>query len=279
MRYTLLIVIVALFTQFGKCNAQDALRRYKVRSGIVKYTTSISGSVMGGSVKGEGTENLFFKNYGSVELQEELSDQTTITNMFGQKNSETEHTHTVTKIDNNKVYNVDFDQQVIYKQQNATTTAAMYSDTDADDAGREMFESLGGRKIGNETILGYNCEIWMLAGVKQWIYKGVMLKSEASVMGITTITVAQSVQFNITVADRYFELPDFPVQEQNGIYGSPISEDDMNDASAELEMMSKLSFEQWKKIVQANDEEMREKNDDELRRIYNMMQKVAKMSR
>jgi hypothetical protein len=278
MRKTFIVLILALFAASCTSNAQQNMKRYKVKSGIVKYTTSISGKMMGSSVKGKGTEILYFKSYGAVELQEEKYEQTTVTNMFGQQSNDTEKVHTITKLDKDNSYSVDFDEQIIYKQKNVAMTTALYANADTEEAGKEIFESLGGKKIGNESIVGYNCEIWMLAGVKQWIYKGVMLKSEASVMGITTITTAESAQFNVSVDDRYFDLPDFPVKNQGDVNGMHISQSEMDEAAAELNMMSNMTFEQWKKIVQANDDEMKHKSDKELRNIYNMIQKMAKMS-
>lgn len=38
-----------------------------------------------------------------------------------------------------------------------------------------------------------------------------------------------------------------------------------------------MSFTEWKKLVQKNDEEMEQMSDAELRRTYNMMQKMIKL--
>ena len=67
----LLSLAVALVSCSG--NSQNQLKRYQVKSGIVEYTTTISGKVLGGKIAGSGTENLYFKNWGAVELKEEES--------------------------------------------------------------------------------------------------------------------------------------------------------------------------------------------------------------
>ena len=53
----------------------------------------------------------------------------------------------------------------------------------------------------------------------------------------------------------------------------------MEDIDANMEMLSKLSFEQWKKMALADesDEEMQNMSEEELRQTYDMIQKMVKM--
>ena len=74
-------------------------------------------------------------------------------------------------------------------------------------------------KTGEESVLDYLCEVWETPKIKLWLHKGVMLKSKVKVMGITHTTEATNIQFNISVSDEDFKLPDFPVktmEEHNG---------------------------------------------------------------
>jgi len=48
--------------------------------------------------------------------------------------------------------------------------------------------------------------------MKLWLHKGVMLKSIASIMGITHMTEATNIQLNASVSDEDLKLPDFPVK-------------------------------------------------------------------
>ncbi|MDZ7775937.1 MAG: hypothetical protein U5L09_10275 [Bacteroidales bacterium] len=58
-------------------------------------------------------------------------------------------------------------------------TSAFYPDADAGEAGKSMLESMGGKKVGNEKFMGYNCEVWELSGGNNvWIYKGAMLRKQ-----------------------------------------------------------------------------------------------------
>jgi hypothetical protein len=235
--------------------------------------------MMGSTVSGGGTEKLFFKDWGAVELKEEESSQTTTIKIFGKGKTETENTHVINKLDNGESYLVDFEKKQIFASRNMAMdmTKEFKPDADAGKVGESMLKSMGGEKVGTEKFLGYNCDIWELSGGKQWLYKGLMLKLEMTMLGITTITEATSAKFNINVADKFFNLPDFPIQKEEGYMDNEQYEDDMEDMDANMEQISKMSFSEWKKMAQANDEEMQQMSDEELRQTYDMMQKMIKM--
>ena len=291
----LLLFIITLTSCTGNSqsntskNSNDKkLKRYDVKSGIVKYKTTTSGKVMGGTVKGSGTESLYFKDWGAVELREKKSKQTTNVNVFGMKKTQTDETHTMDKLDNGKSYSVDFKDKVIYVNDDMAMTMMKQSGTDAGKAGKEMLKSMGGKKIGNEKVLGYNCEVWSVMGGKQWIYKGVMLKLEMEMMGLKTVTEAVSAKFNVSVPDSKFKLPDFPVkkiddmmnggQMNGGHVDNNVPDDVKKKRSAEyMKQMQNLSFEDWKKMVQEEDPDAKNMSDEELRQQYDMMKKMLKL--
>ncbi len=273
----ILSMLIALFT--CNANAQNQLKRYDVKSGIVEYSTTISGKVMVSKVNGNGTEKLFFKDWGAVELKESELTQTTTVKIFGKGKTETENTHTINKLDNGESYFVDFEKEQIYARSDMAMamTKAFHPDADAGDVGKNMLQGMGGEKIGNEKFLGFNCEVWEFSGGKQWLYKGVMLKIEMKVLGISTVTHAKSARFDINVADGYFKLPNFPVQQEEGFMDNVEYEDDMEDMDANMEKLSQMSFDEWKKLALKDDEEMQEMSDKELRQTYDMIQKMIKL--
>ncbi len=149
-----------------------------------------------------------------------------------------------------------------------------------------MLETMGGKKQDNEKYKGYDCEVWDLSGSKQYFYKGIPLKSEVKMMGITTITEVTEVKFDIKVSDSKFKLPDFEVVEiENMLSGESIDEImnseefqvDMEDVKENMDALSKMSFNEWKKIAQKNDPEMAEMSDEELRQTYDMIQQMLKL--
>ncbi|PKQ69020.1 hypothetical protein BZG01_01565 [Labilibaculum manganireducens] len=205
---TLVVFSIALFS----CDKDDDLqskdiKRYNVETGIVHYETSISGPYVNGS----GTEDLYFKKWGALEMNfEDKSETITIINVNGIEESTTTNARNAYKIDNEKIYVVDYKHSIIYTKEDPLIDYMRQNNLDALEAGKETMISMGGVQMDNEDVLGYDCEVWDLLGVKQWIYKGLTLKIVTSMAGITIIKEATSIKFDVSVADSYFELPNFP---------------------------------------------------------------------
>lgn len=279
----ILSIALALIGNMG--NSQNQLKRYEVKSGMVEYVTTTSGKVMGSTVEGSGTESLFFKDWGAVEVKEEKSSKTTTNSMLGTSNTETSEAHTMNKLDNGETYFVDFNKKQITAGRDMAMDMikAFQPNADAGATGKSMLEGMGGKKVGTEKFLGYSCEIWELAGGKQWIYKGVVLKLDMTVMGIKTTTVAKSAKFDVTVSDSHFKLPDFPIQKQESFMDNDDydQDEDMGPSDEDIDKLSKMSFEEWKKLVLADDEntELKNMSDAELRQSFDLMQKMIKAQR
>jgi hypothetical protein len=246
------------------------IKRYDVKSGIVKYKITTSGKVMGSTVNGSGTESLYFKNFGALELVEEKSTKTTKMKFFGKEKVETTNVHIMNKLDNNMSYHVNFEQQIIIQSKDLAMDMMLQTNTDAGKAGKNMLESFGGKKIGAEIFKGYNCDIWDISGAKQWMYKGVVLKMEISIMGIKTVKEAITADFNTIISNDHFKLPNFSIQKMDE------ESNDFED-NENLDKLSKMSFEEWKKMATKDDPETEKMSDKELRQVYDMMQKMIKM--
>ncbi len=270
--------LLSLFILLTSCkgNSQNTLKRYDVKSGIVAYKITISGKTMGGTIKGEGVEQLYFKNWGAVELREEKSSQTTRIKFFGREKTEKTATHVINELDNGKSYIVDFNTKSILEREDPMMNLFKQTNKDVGDAGKSMLEASGGKKVGTEKILGYNCDVWEIVGGKQWMYKGVVLKIEMSVLGIKTIKEAVSAKFDIPVSDDHFKLPNFKITKQDNIFNDANYQGDMSDMNESLSQMQNMSFEEWKKNVVKYDDELKSMSEDELRQTYDMMQKMIK---
>ncbi|UMB52698.1 hypothetical protein MKD41_10155 [Lutibacter sp. A64] len=256
------------------------LKRYEVKSGIINYKLTTNGKIMGSTTTGSGTENLYFKDWGNIELVEEKSTTKTVTKIFGKTNTDVANVHAINKLNNGESYHVDFDKKQIYLRRDmAMEMTKTFAGGDVNKTGMQMLESMGGKKIGTESFLGYNCEIWDVMGAKQWMYKGAVLKLEMTVMGIVTIKEATSAKFNVNVSDSHFKLPDFPIIKEEGFMDNDEYQDEMEDMDEKMDMLSKMSFEEWKKISLADksDEEMQNMSEEELRKTYDMIQKMIKM--
>lgn len=200
MKHFKLLTILIITFVWTTLHAQT--NRYEVKSGSVEYSITHSGNMMGMSMQGKGTAKTIFKEWGNVELHSEEINSVTM----GMKKSQKQ----MTKIDNGKVYSVDFDQNVIYEFSADTLMNSEYKDLVK--TGKDALTSMGGKKVGEENFLGYDCEIWEMMQVKIWLHKGVMLKSEANIMGIKNTTVATKVELNNAISDDAFKLPNFPVK-------------------------------------------------------------------
>jgi len=68
-------------------------------------------------------------------------------------------------------------------------------------------------KTSKEEILGVICDVWEGMGIKKCIYKGLVLKVESDIWGITYHKVATSIRFDINTSKKACIEPNYPVQE------------------------------------------------------------------
>lgn len=177
-------------------------QRYEIQSAIIEYATSSSGNMMGIQTQTEGKSKVVFKAWGDVELR----DDRTKSVIMGKE----AYTHQTTKIDHDKVYIVDYEQKIIHQYDPTALTRSQYKDI-AKNA-KEMIRSMGGAKSGNESLFGYDCDIWETQQIKLWLYKGIILKSVTTIMGLTHTTEATDIQIDVAVSDEALKLPDFPIK-------------------------------------------------------------------
>ena len=71
----------------------------------------------------------------------------------------------------------------------------------------QTLADLGGKKLGKEKFLGRDCDVISLMGSKSWIYQGVTLKNETSLLGITNNETAIDFQENIKISADKFVPP------------------------------------------------------------------------
>jgi hypothetical protein len=185
------ILVSSLFAQ---------TQRYEVKSAIIEYEINGTGTVMGAKALLSGTSLLYFKDYGNVELNEEKIAQT----IMGEKEEE----HSISKLVADKVYTVDFEDEIIYEQK------ILLDDNNNPLLNMKESDlvSMGAKKIGTEKILGYLCNVWELGEDKLSIYKSIPLKIVTTMMGITQTQEAKIAKFDIKIDEDKFKLPDYPIK-------------------------------------------------------------------
>ena len=196
-------------------SANDMLKKYDVKSGKVEYSIKESGNIMGMvKIKGVGKKRLVFDQYGVKDLTEEnrVKKET-----IGGKSKVTK-THTIEYMNSGMMYRVDFKTKKIIRMENlALKMQSMIGDgKNIGQTGTSMMKSMGGKNIGTDKVLGYTCEVWDLMGIKQCLYKGVPLRIESNIMGLKSTQEATKADFDITVIEKDFTLPDFPLLDMQG---------------------------------------------------------------
>ncbi|MFT7880157.1 MAG: hypothetical protein ABXS91_07170 [Sulfurimonas sp.] len=230
--WTLLLIA---FTTITALSAET--KRYEVKSGVIEYTITHNGNVMGMKVHGKGHGKTVFKSWGEVEVHSEELES----NTMGMKEREQQ----MTKVDHGKVFVVDFDQKVIYVYTPETLKHSEYRDFAK--TGKEMLESMGGKKIGEERFMGYPCEIWQMMHVKLWLHKGIMLKSEAEMMGIKHTTTATRIDLGASVSEDELKLPDYPVKTMDQMMQQKM-QNPGNNAPAQMPQMTPEQMQQMQQM-------------------------------
>ena len=193
-------IVFTLFLSIGTLHAD--VKRYEVKSGIIEYKIIGGGDMMGIKTQMSGTDKVAFKEWGSIELHQSMTRSV----IMGRE----ENTQDTIKIENGKVYVVDHVNRVISEYDPSMLMQSQYKDLIK--SAKEMIVQMGGKKIGNETIQGYDCEVWEMPQVKLWLHKGIALKTVANIMGITNTMEATTIQLDVPVSDNDLKLPDFPIK-------------------------------------------------------------------
>ena len=215
MKKKMVILVAVLGLGYISAASAENMRLFDIKSGKVTYTIRGSANMMGIATQIEGKKRVVFDNYGARNLTETVRQE----KRSGMGGNQTTKTHTMTLMDGGTIYQVDFRHKKIIKM--ANVGAAMLGGGNMRQKGLAMMKQMGGRKTGTDRVLGYTCDIWELMGTKQCIYKGITLKVESNIMGITNTEIATDAEFDIGLSGRDFKLPDYPVQEGTGPMNTP----------------------------------------------------------
>ncbi|WP_121626904.1 hypothetical protein [Poseidonibacter antarcticus] len=204
-------------------NIEPFIKKYAIKSAHIEYKIIGSMDIMGNSSKTTGTKKLIFSNFGSHELTEinKIEEQ----NMMG--NQKTIKTHTLDYIKEATLYKVDFNKKNIQRMQ-VPALGMMIEDKDESiqEKGQKIIISMGGKKIGIDKVLGYECEVWSLMGTEQCLYKGIPLKVQSNIMGIKNTEIATKIEFDLPINKDIYKLPTFPIIDS--ISGTNIDRDQLD---------------------------------------------------
>ncbi len=185
------IVLLTLLTFSFLLNGQD-FKRYKFKSGKVVY--KMSGAQT-------GTETLYFDDYGRKEVHFTESEM----DMMGIKQS----INSQTILEGKYIYNIDKATNTATKMENPMYD--MLSDEDdVEKIGEDIMKKMGGKKVGNETIKGKDCDVWEVPkmGGKIWVWQSIGIRTEVNMMGVSIVQEMESLETDIDVSADLFKIPE-----------------------------------------------------------------------
>ncbi|RRD77762.1 hypothetical protein [Tannerella forsythia] len=187
-------VMMLLIAAVGMITAQEA--KYEIKSGIVKKVSN----VMGQKVE----SILYFDDYGKMEAVE-----TTVNVAGTEKNMRTLD-------EGNSIASIDLDAKTVQRMEKPDKLDNFLTLTD------EQKEKYKYQELGEETFLDRPCkkvsleltEMGQTFQATLWLWKGIPLKTETQVGGMTVVEEAVEVQENVEVPAEKFTVPEgFTVSE------------------------------------------------------------------
>lgn len=194
--WSVVFALVFSIVFVGAVYSQD---KFPFKSAIIKY--KISGDMQ------NGEQELYIDDYGEKNCS--IMD---IAMTMGGFNTTTQN---MTINNGNDFYNIDLSKKTgikatIDKEQREKMKDIAKKIVPTPE---EMEKSWN--KVGTETILGKPCDIYEGEGMKAWLWKKVMLKTEFSMMGNYTME-AISLDIDVSIPNSRFEPPsDITITEQD----------------------------------------------------------------
>ncbi|NQV52114.1 MAG: hypothetical protein HQ500_02975 [Flavobacteriales bacterium] len=173
--------------------------RYKVREGHISYI-----------YKGlqEGTEEVYFTDYGMVEIK---FTKTVRTNPFQEGENKDEQIDLTTLMRDSAIYVVDnltlnarrLDNALLYE------SALQSPDLDLDAVAEEVYRSRGGIIVDTQNIAGMPAVKWVIkqANSTEWRWKGIMLKTMVELPRALVQVEAVKIDTTSPLPEGIFDLP------------------------------------------------------------------------
>ncbi len=204
MKYFISFFILLNSILFAQNNQH--YKKYKFQSGMIFYDVKVSSFDNHLNSQVRGIARLVFDHWGARELKEEDLGEV----QSGDFN-DTRSRHTLNLVDFGTVYNVDFDDKVIYKSRDKDIDLALMQRADVSDEALNQLKALGAQMVGKEKIAGYECELWRYNDQEVCLYKGLPLKILVQNAGFISEKRAVQVILNKPIPPKEFALPNFKI--------------------------------------------------------------------
>ena len=134
------------------------------------------------------------------------------------------------------LYTVDFKNKKIHERKNSISNALKEHDTN------------GLKKMGEDEVLGLKCTVWEGRGVRKCLYKGLPLKIESDVLGISYHKIASEVAFDVNSSSDKCMLPNFP-KENFALFNTTLKTKNETKAKCFTEVLKDVAYTVEKKVV------------------------------
>jgi hypothetical protein len=179
----------------GKESTSEFQKRYGIKSGVIEYI--ITGSQ-------EGTKTLYFDNWGMRQAEYTRS----ILSVGGF----TKPLNLVNIIDGEYQYMINIDQNSGTKTRNPILKSIeqLKGQKGFNEFGEQMLLSMGANKIGSESFLGKDCDVYEMknTGTKLWVWEWLTLKSETKSGGLNINLTATRINEGGSVPKEKFKIPE-----------------------------------------------------------------------
>ncbi len=260
LRKLFLPVLLLMLVSGLQVNAQNeqTTKRYHVPSAKIEYQVT--------SPEGQGSVVLFFDHYGMRESKHETL----------QKRGKTVKDQ-LTILNNGKAYSINLLDNSGQDMSEATGMAMQMGGKDMSATGKKMLEAMGGKQVGTQHFLGKNCEKWEVNTMGKTtilIWQGIPLKTETSVMGMTSSEEATSVQTGLSFSNADFEPPAGVKIDRPDMGGMGAGMQMSPEDKANMKKMANMSYTDFKKMVLKDDPNTKE---EDIQQAYKMMKQMGKI--
>ncbi len=178
-----------------KESTSEFQKRYGIKSGVIEYI--ITGSQ-------EGTKTLYFDSWGMRQAEYTRS----VLSVGGF----TKPLNLANIIDGEFQYMINIDQNSGTKTRNPILKSIeqLKDQKGFNEFGEQMLLSMGANKIGSETFLGKDCDVYEMksTGTKLWVWEWLTLKSEIKSGGLQINLTATRINEGGTVPKEKFKIPE-----------------------------------------------------------------------
>lgn len=222
------------FTGLSLLHADITLPQYGVEKGLIVYDVYGGGPLTPETnLTLEGNASLRFSNFGKTLISGEEGIVLTsgaLQSRQAIKNLE--------KQTSNALFTVDFQNEKIQERKNSISNAL------------KSGESKDLNNTGQEEVAGVTCDVWQGQGIRKCLYKGIPLKIESDVLGISYHKVARIVDFDTNSTSEAYELPDFPV-EDFALFNSAIKTKNEAKAKCYTDVLKDVAYSVEQKVVKS----------------------------